>query len=95
MTRITRSILAVAAAGACSVGIAVTAQASVDGKVLICHGTATGTESNPYVLISVGTSALAGHFDVDADGNYVPGHGSSNNEDFFPGPNATDCVGSE
>lgn len=86
MRRITRSILAVSATGACAVGIAVAAQASDAGKVLICHGTVS--EPNPYVLISVDASALAGHFDGTA-----PGHGPRNHPDFFPPDGTTDCSG--
>ena len=60
--------------------------ASTGGKVEICHGTASDT--NPYVLISVDESALAGHFDGTA-----PGHGANNQPDFFPTDG--DCVGGE
>jgi hypothetical protein len=50
--------------------------AANDGKVQICHGTASDT--NPYVLISVDESAIAGHFDGTA-----PGHGKNNHPDFL------------
>lgn len=53
------------------------AGAAQDDKILLCHGTAS--EPNPYVLISVDASALAGHFDGTA-----PGHGPRNNPDVYP-----------
>ena len=86
MRRVTRSILAVGAVGACSIGIAVGAQASTEGKILICHG--TPSEPHPYSLISVDASALNGHFDGTA-----PGHGPNNAPDFLPAAGATDCSG--
>lgn len=86
MRRVTRSILAVGATGACAVGIAVAAQASSGDTVLICHGTVS--EPTPYVLIAVDASALAGHFDGTG-----PGHGPNNHPDFFPPEGVTDCSG--
>ena len=54
------------------------AVAASDGdKVTICHGTAS--EPNPYSLITVDASALAGHFDGTA-----PGHGPNNHPDVYP-----------
>ncbi len=55
-------------------------------QVLICHGTVS--EPNPWVLISVDESALAGHFDGTA-----PGDGPNNHPDFFPAAGVTDCSG--
>lgn len=53
------------------------ASAGSDHKVLICHGTASA--KNPYVLISVDESAVAGHFNGTA-----PGHGKNNYPDKYP-----------
>ena len=84
MKRIVRSTLAIGATAACTVGIAVAAQASNGDKILICHGTVS--DPNPWVMISVDASALAGHFDGSA-----PGHGPNNHPDFFPATGQTDC----
>ena len=86
MRRITRSMVAFGATAICAAGIAVGAQAGSGDKVLICHGTVS--EPNPWVLISVDESALAGHFDGTA-----PGHGPNNHPDFFPAAGVTDCSG--
>jgi hypothetical protein len=61
------------------------ASAADEHKILICHGTAS--EPNPYVLISVDESALAGHFDGTA-----PGHGPQNNPDLYFDPVSGLCV---
>jgi hypothetical protein len=67
-------------------GLATAAVGSKGEKVQICHGTAS--EKNPYVLISVSPSAIAGHFDGTA-----PGHGHNNAPDFVLGDDETDCSG--
>ncbi len=74
MKRITRSTL-VGASVLSGLFVAVAAQAGGEGKVLLCHGTAS--EQNPYVLIEVSENALQGHFDGTA-----PGHGWQNAPDF-------------
>jgi hypothetical protein len=51
--------------------------ASEEGKIALCHGTAS--EPKPYVLIEVDASALAGHFD-----GTDPGHGPRNHPDVYP-----------
>jgi hypothetical protein len=84
MKRIIGATLAVAA---CSVGLAVGAQASNGDKVSLCHGTAS--EKNPYVLIRVSENALAGHFDGTA-----PGHGKNNHPDYVLPAGQSDCSGS-
>ena len=81
MGRIIGATLAVAA---CSVGLAVGAQASNGDKVSLCHGTAS--ESNPYVLISVSENALEGHLDGSG-----PGHGQNNYPDFLLPAGMTVC----
>ena len=59
--------------------LALPATTSADeGRVWICHGTAS--QSNPYVLIGVAPSAVAGHFDGTA-----PGHGKNNYPDIYIG----------
>ena len=70
--------------------LAALALASGDGKVLLCHGTAS--ETNPYVVIEVDEHALAGHFDGTA-----PGHGENNRPDLLANPDGTcgDGGGSE
>jgi hypothetical protein len=77
MTMSRRSLSVLATSCAAAALLATGAQASNDGKVLICHGTASAT--NPYVLIEVDSSALAGHFD-----GTEPGHGQNSNPDTFP-----------
>jgi hypothetical protein len=74
----TRSSLGIAAAvGALAVTVA--AQGATDEKVLVCHGTASAT--NSLVLIEVSQNALNGHFDVQ-DGELVAtGHGKQNAPD--------------
>ena len=77
MFRISRGRTAI---GVSAVAVAVFAgagSASSDGKVLLCHGTAS--EPNPYALIEVDASALNGHLDGSA-----PGHGPNNNPDVSP-----------
>ena len=80
MKGITRATLAVAACAICGVGA--TAAEAGDGKVLICHGTAS--ETNPYVLISVS---------VDAAGTHLDGHGQNNHPDFLLPAGRNDCTG--
>ncbi len=53
------------------------ASAGSDHKVTICHGTASA--KNPYVMITVDASAVAGHFNGTA-----PGHGKNNYPDKYP-----------
>jgi hypothetical protein len=77
-----RTALAVAACAICGVVAASTAYAANDGKVLICHGTASDT--NPYVLISVSANAAPTHLD---------GHGDDNYPDFVLPAGWTDCSG--
>ncbi len=86
MRKVVRNMLAIGATATCAVGVAVAAQASSGDKVMLCHGTAS--ERNPYVLISVDESALAGHFDGTA-----PGHGPKNNPDILLSVGATACPG--
>ena len=76
MKRVIGATLAVAA---CSVGLAVGAQASNGDKVWLCHG--TSSENNPYVLINVSQNALGGHLDGTGPGH---GHGTNpnHNEDY-------------
>ena len=71
---------------ACAIaGLSLAATGSADGnKVSICHGTAS--EPNPYVLISVDESAVAGHFDGTA-----PGHGWRNHADVMLADGETEC----
>jgi hypothetical protein len=77
MNRISRFLLVTAVCGVSSAGIVTAAEAARhDHKVVICHGTAS--EKNPYVLISVDTHALEGHFDGSA-----PGHGKNNHPDLL------------
>jgi hypothetical protein len=59
-----------------AIAVAGGASAASAHKVKICHGTAS--DSNPYVVISVDRSALAGHFDGTA-----PGHGWKNHPDLM------------
>jgi hypothetical protein len=80
-----RIILATLAVAACSMGLAVTAQAG-DDKVSICHGTAS--DSNPYALIHVSENALAGHLDGTG-----PGHGKNNHLDYLLPAGQDDCTG--
>jgi hypothetical protein len=57
----------------CGLAVAAGAQAGGgNGKVLICHGTASDT--NPWVLISVSENAVPTHLD---------GHGWQNSPDFL------------
>jgi hypothetical protein len=74
-----RAIVAMSSLAA-AIAVASVASASDDHKILICHGTAS--EPNPYVLISVDESAVAGHFD-----GTDPGHGPKNNPDLRPDEN--------
>ena len=68
-------------------GLGLAATGSAEGnKVSLCHGTAS--EPNPYVLISVDESALAGHFDGTA-----PGHGWRNHPDVALAEGETECPG--
>jgi hypothetical protein len=73
----TRFAAAAIAAVACTAVFGAGAQATPEGKVLICHGSASAT--SPWELIEVSTSALNGHFD-----GTEPGHGDNNHLDFFP-----------
>jgi hypothetical protein len=75
MTRTLRLLRVVAVCGLASIGLVSAAQAADNEKVLICHGTAS--ETNPYVVISVDTHALIGHFDGSG-----PGHGQNNHPDL-------------
>lgn len=86
MRRISRAKLTVVAFGFAGAALTVAAQASDGAKVRLCHGTASA--SNPYVLIDVSESALAGHFDGTA-----PGHGRKNNPDFVLAADRADCTG--
>ena len=71
----TGSSLGVAAAlGA--LAVAVSALGATDEKVLVCHGTASAT--NTLVLIEVSQSALNGHFDVQNGQLVATGHGKQN-----------------
>jgi hypothetical protein len=76
----TRSSLGIAGVlGA--LAVAVTAQGATDEKVLVCHGTASAT--NSLVLVEVSQNALNGHFDVQ-DGVVVgAGHGQQNTPDQY------------
>ena len=70
-----------------ALALAAAAQAGGDAeKVLVCHGTAS--QSNPYVLISVSTNALEGHFDGTA-----PGHGWKNAPDMVFDSAFETCAG--
>jgi hypothetical protein len=76
----TRSSLGIAGAlGA--LALAVTAQGATDAKVLVCHGTASAT--NSYVLIEVSQNALNGHFDVQGGVIVGAGHGKQNAPDQY------------
>lgn len=86
MRHVIRLGVAIATLALVAGGVVASASGSQQDKVLICHGTAS--EKNPYVLIEVSASALAGHFDGTA-----PGHGQNNAPDFLPGDGATDCEG--
>lgn len=86
MRHLTRLGVAIATLALVAGGVVATASGSQEDKIFICHGTAS--DSNPYVLIRVSQSALAGHFDGTA-----PGHGHNNAPDFLPGDDATDCEG--
>ena len=83
-----------AAAALGALAVAVTAQGASDPKILVCHGTASAT--NSYVLVQVSENALGGHFDVQ-DGTIVgAGHGKQNAPDQWSpldGSNFTgDCL---
>jgi hypothetical protein len=80
MGRITRVVATLVVSGLCGVGVTAAAQATNGGKVLLCHGTAS--DSNPYVLIRVGTNAAATHLN---------GHGQNNHPDFLLPDGRTDC----
>ena len=68
-----------AAAALAALAVAVAAQGASDPKILVCHGTASDT--NTYVLVEVSDNALNGHFDVQ-DGMVVgKGHGKQNAPD--------------
>jgi len=74
----TRTSLGIAASlGA--LAVAVGAQGASDDKVVVCHGTASG--SNSYVLLEINRSGLNGHFNK-LDGEFVlSGHGPKNAPD--------------
>src|SRR5262245_44581530 len=68
---------AVAALAALAVPVA--AQGASDPKVLVCHGTASAT--NTYVLVEVSENALNGHFDIQNGTFVATGHGKQNAPD--------------
>lgn len=73
------AVLALCAMGA-GVGLLQGTQAFAEKqahKVTICHGTASA--KNPYVMITVDYSALAGHFNGTASG-----HGKNHFPDKYP-----------
>ena len=73
------SLLGMVAALGATLAFVVGAQGASDPKVLVCHGTASAT--NSYVLVQVSENALNGHFDV-LDGTLVAtGHGKQNAPD--------------
>lgn len=74
-----------AVAAVAALGIVASASAETD-TVLLCHGTASDT--NSYVLIAVDDDALAGHLDGSA-----PGHGWQNAPDFVLPAGQADCSG--
>lgn len=85
MRRTARASL-VAATTLVALALAAAAQAGDDAeKVLVCHGTAS--ETNSYVLISVSANALEGHFD-----GTEPGHGWRNAPDMLFDPTFATCA---
>ncbi len=86
----TRASLGIAGAlGALAVAVA--AQGATNDKILVCHGTASAT--NSLVLIEVSQSALNGHFDVQ-DGVIVgAGHGKQNAPDQWSPLDGTGFTG--
>jgi hypothetical protein len=86
----TRSSLCIAGAlGALTV--AVTAQGATDAKVLVCHGTASAT--NSYVMLEVSQSALNGHFDLAGGTLVATGHGKQNAPDQYSALDGTGFTG--
>ncbi len=86
----TRASLSVAGAlGALAVAVA--AQGATDEKLLVCHGTASAT--NTFVLIEVSQSAFNGHFDLQ-DGVIVgAGHGKQSAPDQWSALDGTGFTG--
>jgi hypothetical protein len=80
MNRLHRRVVG-AVALASSLAAVTAAHAGGDGKVLVCHGTAS--DSNPYVLISVSANALSTHLD---------GHGWQSSPDFVYDPSFASCA---
>jgi hypothetical protein len=86
----TRSSLGIATAlGA--LAVAVTAQGATADQVLVCHGTASAT--NSLVLIEVSRNALNGHFDLLAGVVVGAGHGKQNAPDQWTELNGTGGTG--
>ena len=86
----TRATLGIAGAlGALAVAVA--AQGATDEKVLVCHGTASVT--NSLILIEVSQSALNGHFDVQGGVVVGAGHGKQNAPDQWSPLDGTGFTG--